>query len=237
MEPNIHLQHSCLLLLTVALPGFLFSPSYFCLILTNWLLVLPVSGSLPVAPCTGPPPAEFVANTATCGSSSSWRQESQSQTQQGCPDELGCGSITFNYLNSMCLRDFLAKYTHIPHPTWGLFGHTLLLEVMGTSVSCHSSPDLIFFSPSFPCYPLGKPRSRSSWHGGRAKPRGAGVGAPASTCSSSSAPRTSDQIRSAPLGQQRRLRALLPQPDRARRCPGGVAVAGFEWNVRNVWCD
>lgn len=84
MEPNIHLHHSCLLLLTPTnrgYPKFLFSPSYFCLILTNWLLVLPVSGT---------------------GSSSSWRQESQSQTQQGCLDELACGSIPFSYLNFMC---------------------------------------------------------------------------------------------------------------------------------------
>lgn len=42
MEPNIHLHHPCMPLVTptsYGCPKFGFSSSYFCLILTTWLLV------------------------------------------------------------------------------------------------------------------------------------------------------------------------------------------------------
>lgn len=83
---------------------------------------------------------------------------------------LGAGAHA--YLDWSLLRVFPAKYVHVSHHTRCVFGHTLLLEVVGRSALCCSSSDVIFATSSelsLGAVLLGKHRSWSSWHDCRAK--------------------------------------------------------------------
>lgn len=123
------------------------------------------------------------------------------------------------------LRDFLAKHTHPSSHAGALRPHfTFRSHRDVCALSLRFRP--YFFPPPFPALSPGEaPRlvqlARQPCQAAGSRRWGT---APVSTCSSSSAPRR--QIRSdrrLALGQQRRLRALLPQPGRDRL---GPAVPG-----------
>lgn len=120
------------------------------------------------------------------------------------------------------VKGFSCKYIDVPHHTRCIFGHTLLLEVVGRSALCCSRSDIIFAAPSYRVIPSGL----RCWGSTKAGPAGGTAvpsrGEPAAGHPAWEHPQNlpcSSADRCLSLRQQRRLGALH-RAGRDRCCRG-----------------
>lgn len=164
LEPNTYLHRPRVLLVAPTRHGCPKFPFFPPLISAwSWQSGCRSFPCLALAACAGPPPGRVHGHRGKC--SNTWlllillKTRKSIQNPPGvsrwaeCVAALVAGAHV--YLDWSLLRVFLAKHVHVPHHTWGIFGHTLLLEVTGRSALCCSRSDVIFASSSYRVIPSG----------------------------------------------------------------------------------